>query len=136
MILGIGVDVIPLKRIEKLYDKNPKAFLDRLYTTYEQDYAFKHKDYISKLAGRFAAKEAFSKALGTGIRGDVKFLSIEIIHNDQGQPCFNLSPEIHKILEKKCPKGYIPKIDLSISDADPVAMAMVSISLMDETLAL
>ncbi|TFB13230.1 holo-ACP synthase [Filobacillus milosensis] len=88
MIQGTGIDIIELERIEKLFQRNVK-FVERVLTKSEQEKLStftNHKRRVEFLAGRFAVKEAYSKAVGTGIGKHLSFQSIEIISNDLGQP--------------------------------------------------
>jgi len=87
MIIGIGIDIIELNRIEKMLDGKLK-FMERVLTEEERSVASKLKGnrLVEFVAGRFAAKEAYSKALGTGIGKEVSFLDIEIKNDDRGKP--------------------------------------------------
>lgn len=96
MIQGIGTDIIEVKRIEQSIQRYGQRFLDRIYTAEEQAYCLKHRDSGRHLAGRFAAKEAVVKALGTGLRGIVGWLDIEIVNDSFGKPDVKLS---HRLSE-------------------------------------
>ncbi|KFM98711.1 holo-ACP synthase [Bacillus clarus] len=87
MIVGIGIDIIELNRIEKMLDGKLK-FMERILTERERDVAggLKGSRLVEFVAGRFAAKEAYSKAVGTGIGKEVSFLDIEIRNDDRGKP--------------------------------------------------
>ena len=87
MISGIGIDIVELSRIEELSNRQPK-FVDRILTNKEKEKydTYKGRRKTEYLAGRFAAKEAFSKAVGTGIGESLSFLDIEIQSNEKGQP--------------------------------------------------
>jgi len=87
MIIGIGLDIVELDRISEVLNRNPK-FINRILTEKEKEYYYRlsNKRKIEFLAGRFAAKEAFSKAIGTGIGQKVSFLDIEVLYNESGKP--------------------------------------------------
>ncbi|MDF0727680.1 holo-ACP synthase [Cytobacillus sp. S13-E01] len=116
MIIGIGIDIIELKRIEDILHKQPK-FIDRILTESEKVsfIVLSENRKIEFLAGRFAAKEAFSKAVGTGIGKELSFLDIEIKPNESGKP------SIIKPLKEK------ESIHLSISHSKAYAVAQVII---------
>lgn len=86
MIYGIGNDIIEVKRIEQAVERHGQRFLDKLFSQEEQNYCFKHTDASRHFAGRFAAKEALVKAMGTGISKEISWLDIEIINDVTGKP--------------------------------------------------
>lgn len=86
MILGVGNDIIEVARIKTILSRHPQRFLDRVFTIHEQDYCLKRKDPAVHLAGRFAAKEAIVKALGTGFSQGLNWLDIEIRNDFKGKP--------------------------------------------------
>ena len=91
-ILGIGTDIIEIERIAMAISRHGDRFLNRIFTPKEQEYAFRHHaQSTATFAGRFAAKEAISKALGTGIREGVSWKSIEILNDSFGKPIVHLS---------------------------------------------
>ncbi|PEY33609.1 holo-ACP synthase [Bacillus cereus] len=94
MIIGIGIDIIELNRIEKMLDGKLK-FMDRVLTDGERSVAAELKGHrlVEFVAGRFAAKEAYSKAVGTGIGKEVSFLDIEIKNDDRGKPILTANTE-------------------------------------------
>lgn len=98
MIVGVGIDIIEIERIEKMIEGQPK-FIERILTENERQvaYTLKGKRRSEFVAGRFAAKEAYSKALGTGIGKEVSFLHIEIMNDERGKPILlaNTSHTIH-----------------------------------------
>jgi holo-[acyl-carrier protein] synthase len=97
-ILGHGIDIIETERIRRLLEEHGERFLDRVYTKLEQDYANRSaKRRIEHLAGRFAAKEAVLKVLGTGWRGGIAWTDIEIRPEPSGQPVVFLSGECLRI---------------------------------------
>jgi holo-[acyl-carrier protein] synthase len=86
MILGIGNDIVEIDRIRAVIARYPQRFINRLFTPSEQEYCLKRKDPALHFAGRFAAKEAVVKALGTGFTQNLTWLDIEIRHDSKGKP--------------------------------------------------
>jgi len=99
-IITHGIDLVDFPRIEQMVQRHGLRFLDRIFTAAERAYADSNKDRIEKLAGRFAAKEAVLKLIGTGWRGKIAWTDIEIINNPAGQPEVTLTGEVEKIAEK------------------------------------
>lgn len=95
MIHGVGTDIIEVKRIEESIKRFGQRFLDRVFTLNEQEYCLYHRDASRHFAGRFAAKEATVKSLGTGFRDGINWLDIEIINNSQGKPVAHLSSKLN-----------------------------------------
>lgn len=93
-ILGIGNDIIEVKRIEKCIEKYQQKFLDRIFTLAEQAYCLKYREAARNFAGRFAAKEAVVKALGTGFGSHASWLDIEVIKQKSGKPTILLSERL------------------------------------------
>ena len=116
-IHGIGNDIIEIERIEKSIQRYGQKFLDRIFTKNEQNYCLKHHRSSRHFAGRFAAKEAVVKALGTGIREGISWLDIEIINDNFGKPCVSFSEK----LQISFPNTQVL---LSISHAQLYATAM------------
>lgn len=99
-ILGHGIDIVETGRIRELVDRHGAHFLDRVFTRGEQDYAGRNpKRYYEHLAGRFAAKEAVLKVLGTGWRGGIAWTDIEVLRDPSGQPKVQLSGECARVAE-------------------------------------
>ena len=97
-IVGHGIDIVETQRIRALVERHGKHFLDRVFTEGEQAYcAVNPKRYYEHLAGRFAAKEAVLKVLGTGWRGAIAWTDIEILREESGQPKVKLSEECLRI---------------------------------------
>jgi len=128
MILGIGTDLIEIERIKRSFERYGARFLDRIFTEREQNYCLKHKQKETHLAGRFAAKEAISKALGTGITEIVGWKDIEIINNTQGKPEVILSNAI--LANHFNQQGHL-YIQLSISHTHTHALAFAIIEKME-----
>ena len=123
-ILGIGVDIIKNERIRKLIKSN--KFKSRIYTAREIKLSKKTKNKIAFFSKRFAAKEAFSKALGTGFSSNLNFKDIEIINDKKGMPKYAENKKIIKIVQKKY---KIKKFNsfLSISDEKDYSTAFAII---------
>lgn len=117
MILGIGCDIIEVSRIEKSIQRHGSLFLDRIYTETEQAYCLRHSDSARRFAVRFSAKEAISKAFGTGMGASVSWLDMEILNDEQGKPIVHLSSKVKE-------KFNDPQIQLSLSHCKEYALAM------------
>ena len=113
---GIGTDIIEISRIEEALEKHQERFLDRLFTKKEQEYCQKHKNPLPNYAGRFAAKEAILKALGTGLVGEMSWHESEVINNEEGKPEVFLSNRLQALYPKM-------EILLSISHCKSYATA-------------
>ena len=125
-IIGNGVDIIKNSRINN--SLKIKGFLNRIFTKNEIKQGKKLKNKINFYAKRFAAKEAFSKALGTGIPNGINFNEIVVLNKKSGKPYISIIGQTKKILKKKF-KRKKPKISLSLSDEKKYAVAFVTISL-------
>ena len=121
-IIGNGVDIVENKRIKKLLLNN--NFLKRIYTNNEIKSSKKNPNKINFFAKRFAAKEAFVKALGTGFRNNINFSDIEIRNNNNGKPEIKISKKIKNLISKKF-KSKKPKIYVSLSDEKKHSIAYV-----------
>ena len=126
-IFGLGTDIVNVKRLEKILKKKNKAFKTRIFSKNEILYCDKKNNPYPFYAKRYAAKEAFSKALGTGIRKGINFKDIEISNNNHGKPYINLKGETAVTLRKKIKRKRY-SIYLSLSDDLPWAQATVIIS--------
>lgn len=127
MILGIGSDVIDIRRVEKTLERFGERFVQRLFTDEERAKAAKRANPVATYAKRFAAKEACSKALGTGIGGGVFFRDMGVVNLPSGAPTMRLTGGALRRLEAMTPKGMKTVIHLTISDDHPLAQAMVVI---------
>jgi len=114
-----GIDLVDCPRIEQMLKRHDSHFLDRVFTATEQQQASVMKNRIERLCGRFAAKEAVLKMLGTGWRGKIAWTDIEIINNPLGQPQVTLSGEVKKIASEM----GVGDISLSISHTANFIMA-------------
>ena len=119
-ILGIGVDIIKNKRI-KSASKNNK-FINRTFSKTEINFSKRNFDKINYFAKRFAAKEAFSKAIGTGFSQNLNFKDIEVLNDQNGKPYFIMTKKINNIIYKKF-KIKKFKLFLSISDEKDYSIA-------------
>ena len=126
-IFGIGTDIVNIKIIKMLIRKNSNGFKKKIFSKNEIAYCDNKKDSSRYYAKRFAAKEALSKALGTGIRKDVTFKNIEIYNNRLGKPSIRLKGATYMYLKKRI-KSKKFSIFLSLSDDQPWAQATVIIS--------
>ena len=125
-IFGIGADIVKIKRLKKLISN--KSSLLKLFNQDEIQKCNKTKNSLNCFAKRFAAKEAFSKALGTGISKGISFKEIIILNEKNGKPFIKLIDKTKNIVEKKIKKKKF-KISLSLSDEDNYAVAFVTISI-------
>jgi len=114
-----GIDLVDCPRIEQMLERHGSHFLDRVFTPTEQKQADEVKNRIERLSGRFAAKEAVLKLLGTGWRGKIAWTDIEVVNNPLGQPQVTLSGEVKKIASEM----EIGEIVLSISHTANFVMA-------------
>lgn len=120
MIIGIGTDIIEIERIEKAI-KNNKHFLDKLFTK-KEIILFKSKSMRSEVvAGNFAAKEAISKALGTGVRG-FSFKDIEVLRDELGKPVATISEKAENVIENK---EYKLNVSISHNNLSAIAFAVL-----------
>ena len=129
MILGLGLDIVKICRIEKIYDKFGEGFLEKIFTKNEIIKVNSFSSQVKKrefLAKRFAAKEAFAKALGIGI-GRIKFNEIEIYNDQNGKPEILRTKKIDQLIKELFTvKDY--QINLSITDDAGIAQAIVILS--------
>ena len=125
-IFGIGTDIVKVNRFKNLL--NNKLFLSRIFNEKEVSKCKKTINYSNCFAKRFAAKEAFSKALGTGISKGISFNEIIVLNEKNGKPVIKLIDKTKKIVEKKFKKKKY-KISLSMSDERNFAVAFVTISI-------
>jgi len=128
MILGIGSDITDARRIAKVIDRHGDRFLDRVFTPTERAKADKRRNRVETYAKRFAAKEACAKALGTGLRGGVWWRDMGVVNLPGGRPTMQLTGGARRRLQAITPKGYEPRIDVTITDEGPMAHAFVVIS--------
>jgi len=123
MILGLGIDLVEIERIAKALEKYPDRFIFYILTEQEQEYCRQYKDAAPEIAARFAAKEALSKALGTGITKDIRWLDIEVIKDPEGPPRIRLNGKA----EQKALEMGINNIHLSLTHTKHYAAAVVTV---------
>lgn len=128
MIIGLGSDIVDIRRIEKTLERFGDRFVRRIYTVTEQKKSDRRANRAASYARRFAAKEACSKALGTGFRRGVYWRDLGVVNLPSGKPSIKLTGGALKRLEELTPEGMSAQIDLSITDDDPLAQAIVLIS--------
>jgi holo-[acyl-carrier protein] synthase len=128
MILGIGNDLCDIRRIEKTMARYGERFLLRVFTEEERRKAFSRAHPARTLAKRFAAKEAATKALGTGFRDGVHFRDIGVVNAISGRPTLALAGGAALHLAQLTPDGFTARIDLTLTDEYPMAEAIVIIS--------
>ena len=127
MIIGHGIDLIDIRRVEKTINKFGNRFINRIFTKGEIIRSDNRNKRIESYAKRFAAKEACSKALGTGFRSGVYWRDIEVINEKSGKPILKLTGGAYKRLKKIIPNDNNYNISLSITDDYPWAQANVII---------
>ena len=128
MILGIGSDISDTRRIAKVIERHGERFLSRIFTETERARAERRKTRVETYAKRFAAKEACAKALGTGIRSGVWWRDMGVVNLPSGRPTMRLTGGALRRLEALTPPGHEARIDLTIADEGPMAVAFVVIS--------
>ncbi|QCK87048.1 holo-ACP synthase [Phreatobacter aquaticus] len=132
MILGIGSDLIDIRRIEKSLERHGERFTHRLFTEVERARAEGRAHRAATYAKRFAAKEACAKALGTGIRGGVFWRDMGVANLRSGQPTMVLTHGALDRLNSMIPPGHQARIHLTITDDYPLAQAFVIIEAVAE----
>src|SRR5690349_20142959 len=128
MILGLGSDLIDIRRIEKSIERFGDRFIERIYTDIERAKSDRRAQRAASYAKRFAAKEACAKALGTGLNRGVYWRDMGVVNLQGGKPTMVLTGGALKRLEKITPPGTRAQIDLTITDDFPLAQAIVIIS--------
>ena len=137
MILGIGNDLIDIRRIEKTLERFGERFIQRIYTDVEQKKADRRKGagqaYAATYAKRYAAKEAASKALGTGFRQGVYWRDLGVVNLPSGKPTVQMTGGAAERLSSMVPDGMEARVELTITDEYPLAEAMVIITAVQKT---
>jgi holo-[acyl-carrier protein] synthase len=128
MILGIGNDIIDIRRIERTLTRYGQRFVDRVFTEVERRKSDGRRNRAASYAKRFAAKEACSKALGTGLRNGVFWRDLGVVNLSSGRPTLVLTGGAAVRLAEMTPPGMRAQIDLTITDDFPQAQAIVIIS--------
>jgi holo-[acyl-carrier protein] synthase len=128
MILGVGSDLIDIRRIEQTIERHGERFLGRIFTPAERAKAERRATRIDTYAKRFAAKEACSKALGTGFRNGVFWRDMGVVNLPSGRPTMELTGGALARLQEITPPGFAARIDVTLTDEYPTAQALVIIS--------
>ncbi len=131
MILGVGTDIIDIRRIERSIERFGDRFKARVFTQIEQAKAASRRRSTDTFAKRFAAKEACAKALGTGIYRGVTWQQMEVINLKGGQPTLKLTGAAAERLQSLTPPGLEPRIHVTLTDDYPWAQAFVIIEALD-----
>jgi holo-[acyl-carrier protein] synthase len=128
MIIGIGNDMIDIRRVERIIERYGERFLERVFTEIERLKSDGRAARAASYAKRFAAKEACAKALGTGFRQGVFWRDMGVVNLPSGRPTLQLTGGAARALACLTPDGHEIRIDLSITDDFPTAQAIVIIS--------
>jgi holo-[acyl-carrier protein] synthase len=128
MILGLGNDIIDIRRVEKTIERYGERFLTRVFTDTERRKSDRRSLRAASYAKRFAAKEACAKALGTGFRRGVYWRDMGVVNLPSGRPTLELTGGAARVLRELTPEGHEVRIDLTITDDFPTAQAIVIIS--------
>jgi holo-[acyl-carrier protein] synthase len=128
MILGLGNDIVDIPRIERTIERYGDRFLNRVFTETERHKSDARVQRAASYAKRFAAKEACSKALGTGLRQGVYWRDMGVVNLASGRPTLRLTGGAAEQLKRITPLGFEARIDLTLSDDYPLAQAIVIIS--------
>jgi holo-[acyl-carrier protein] synthase len=128
MILGLGSDLIDIRRIEKTLEAHGERFIARIFTDIERAKSDRRAQRAASYAKRFAAKEACAKALGTGLNRGVYWRDMGVVNLPGGKPSMQLTGGALRRLQAITPPGHRAQIDLSITDDFPLAQAIVIIS--------
>src|SRR6195256_2998305 len=128
MIIGLGSDIVDVRRIAKVIERHGERFLGRIFTATERAKAERRANVAETYAKRFAAKEACAKALGTGLRRGVFWRDMGVVNLPSGRPTMRLTGGALRRLREMTPEGCTARIDLTITDEGPLAQALVVIS--------
>ena len=128
MIIGLGNDIIDIRRIEKTIARFGDKFIQRIFTPVEQKKSDARANRAASYAKRYAAKEACSKALGTGFRAGIYWRDMGVVNLPSGKPTMALTGGALERLKAITPPGMVPQIDISITDEEEMAYVIVIIS--------
>jgi holo-[acyl-carrier protein] synthase len=128
MIIGLGSDLIDIRRIENTLNRFGDRFIDRIFTDAERAKSERRSNRAESYAKRFAAKEACSKALGTGFRKGVFWRDMGVVNLPGGKPTMSLTGGAAARLAEMLPDGMVAQIDITLTDEPPLAQAVVIIS--------
>ena len=132
MILGIGTDLANIERIQRALDRFGDRFRHRVFTVTEQTRAERMKSPADTYAKRWAAKEACSKALGTGLRMGIAWKDMAVTNLGSGQPVMEVTGWARELLDQMTPDGHVATIHVSLTDDHPWAQAFVVIEAVPE----
>ena len=135
LVIGLGNDLIDIRRIERSLERFGDRFINRVFTEIEQEKSERRANRAASYAKRFAAKEACSKALGTGIRRGVHWRTMGVINLPSGKPTIALTEGAAVRLKELTPDGMVPQVSLTITDDFPLAQAIVLITAIPADLA-
>lgn len=121
MILGVGIDIIDIPRVKSIVEEYGDGFFSKLFTQNEIEYCNSKKNPEINFGARFAAKEALLKALGTGLRGEIQWKEIEVIHDNMGKPTINLNGHAADSAHEL----GVARVNLSLSHTKKYAVAVV-----------
>jgi holo-[acyl-carrier protein] synthase len=128
VILGLGSDLIDIRRIERAIERFGERFLDRVFTDVERRRCDRRADRAAGYARRFAAKEACAKALGTGFRRGVFWRDLGVVNLPSGRPTIQLTGGAQRRLDEITPRGMAARLDITLTDEPPIAQAVVIIT--------
>ena len=128
MIIGIGSDLVDVRRIERIIERHGERFLGRVFTVAERSRADRRANRVATYAKRFAAKEACAKALGTGVATGVSWRDMGVVNLSSGRPTMMLTGGARDRLAAITPAGCEARVDVTITDEGPIAQALVIIS--------
>ena len=128
MIIGIGSDMVDIRRVERMLERYGDRFIERCFTAVERARSDGRANRAASYAKRYAAKEACSKALGTGFRRGVYWRDMGVVNLPGGKPTMELTGGARRRLAELVPDGMVAQIDVSITDEHPMAQVIVIIS--------
>lgn len=133
MIIGLGSDLIDIRRVDDTLDRFGERFTNRVFTEVERTKSDRRQQRSASYAKRFAAKEACAKALGTGIRAGVYWRDMGVVNAPSGKPTMKLTGGAHERLNALMPDGHEPVIHVTITDDNPWAQAFVIIEAVERS---
>src|SRR6188768_2684871 len=128
MIIGLGNDIIDIRRVERTIERYGERFLSRVFTEIERRKSDGRAARAASYAKRFAAKEACAKALGTGFRDGVFWRDLGVVNLASGRPCMRLTGGALRRLVEITPGGMTAQLDVTLTDEPPLAQAVVIIT--------
>ncbi len=122
MIVGIGIDIVEIKRLRATLERQRDRFLRRVFTSAEREYCDAHRDPVPHYAVRFAAKEALFKAIGTGWAKGVSWLDVEVVRGREGPPTIALSGEAKKVSDLMAVQSLLVSLSHSVESAAAIVI--------------